>query len=68
MECPPLRQKHAKNRVHLDIAPFAHVGHRDEVVRLIDLGAARIDIGQRDVSWVVMADPDGNGFCVLTPR
>ena len=39
-----------------------------EVERLISLGAKRIDIGQGDVSWEVMADPDGNEFCVLTPR
>ena len=39
-----------------------------EVDRLVSLGATRIDIGQDDVSWVAMADPDGNEFCVLTPR
>jgi predicted enzyme related to lactoylglutathione lyase len=65
---PPLRPKHGKNRLHLDIAPVEHVDHRDEVMRLIDLGATRIDIGQGDVSWVVMADPDNNEFCLLTPR
>ena len=39
-----------------------------EVERLVSLGATRIDIGQGDVTWVVMTDPDGNEFCVLTPR
>ena len=39
-----------------------------EVDRLIALGAHRIDIGQGDVPWVVLADPDGNEFCVLSPR
>ena len=39
-----------------------------EVDRLVSLGATRIDIGQGEVSWVVMADPDGHEFCVLTPR
>ena len=39
-----------------------------EVERLVALGATRADIGQGDVDWVVMADPDGNEFCVLTPR
>jgi hypothetical protein len=39
-----------------------------EVERLIALGARRIDIGQGDVSRVVLADPEGNEFCVLTPR
>ena len=36
--------------------------------RLEQLGAVRVDIGQRDVSWVVMADPEGNEFCVLRSR
>jgi predicted enzyme related to lactoylglutathione lyase len=65
---PPLPPKIAKNRLHLDIAPSAHGDQRAEVDRLISLGATRIDIGQGDVSWVVMADPDENEFCVLTPR
>jgi hypothetical protein len=37
------------------------------VARLEALGARRVDIGQDDVSWVVLADPDGNEFCVLKP-
>ena len=41
---------------------------RAEVDRLVSLGAKHIDIGQGDVPWIVMADPDGNEFCVLTPR
>jgi glyoxalase superfamily protein len=57
-----------KNRVHIDVAPFAGDDHEAEVERLISLGARRIDIGQGDVPWVVMADPEGNEFCVLTPR
>jgi predicted enzyme related to lactoylglutathione lyase len=65
---PPLAQKIGKNRLHLDIAPPAHVDQRAEVDRLLALGARRIDIGQGDVDWVVMADPDDNEFCVLTPR
>lgn len=65
---PPLMTKTGKNRLHLDIAPFAHISQQDEVDRLIELGATRIDIGQGDVSWVVMADPDNNEFCVLTSR
>lgn len=58
--------KTTKNRLHLDIVPEG--AQADEVDRLIALGARRVDIGQGDVSWVVMADPDGNEFCVLTPR
>lgn len=65
---PPLVPKVAKNRLHLDIAPPAHIEQREEVDRLLALGASRVDIGQGEVSWVVMADPDGNEFCVLTPR
>ena len=65
---PPLPPKTTKNRLHLDIAPPAGVDQRVEVDRLVSLGASRIDIGQGDVDWVVMADPDGNEFCVLSPR
>ena len=64
----PLAPKVGKNRLHLDIAPLGHVDQDAEVDRLVALGAKRIDIGQGDVSWVVMADPDGNEFCVLSPR
>jgi predicted enzyme related to lactoylglutathione lyase len=65
---PPLMPKTGKNRLHFDIAPPASGDQQAEVDRLVSLGAKRIDIGQGDVSWVVMADPDGNEFCVLTPR
>jgi Glyoxalase-like domain len=57
--------KHVKNRLHLDLRP----DDKDaEVERLIALGASRVDIGQGDVSWVVLADPEGNEFCVLSDR
>ena len=65
---PPIPPNMAKNRLHLDIAPPADGDQRAEVERLVSLGATRIDIGQGDVSWVVMADPDGNEFCVLSTR
>ena len=65
---PPVPPKTTKNRLHLDIAPFATGDQQAEVHRLVSLGATRIDIGQGDVDWVVMADPDGNEFCVLSPR
>ncbi|CAN5573627.1 VOC family protein [soil metagenome] len=65
---PPLPPKITKNRLHLDIAPPAPGSRRAELDRLVSLGATRIDIGQGDVDWVVMADPDGNEFCVLSPR
>ncbi len=53
--------------MHLDIAPPNFIDQQAEVDRLVALGASRIDIGQGKVSWVVMADPDDNEFCVLTP-
>jgi predicted enzyme related to lactoylglutathione lyase len=65
---PPVAPKTGKNRLHFDIAPPADGDQQAEVERLVSLGATRIDIGQGEVSWVVMADPDGNEFCVLTPR
>jgi predicted enzyme related to lactoylglutathione lyase len=65
---PPVRAKAGKNRLHFHIAPPADGDQQTEVDRLVGLGATRIDIGQGEVSWVVMADPDGNEFCVLTPR
>ena len=61
---PPLPPKTGKNRLHFDVAP-AHGDQRAEVDRLAAMGARRIDIGQGEVGWVVMADPDGNEFCVL---
>jgi hypothetical protein len=52
-------------RLRLDVAG----GRQDEVVeRLLGLGAERLDIGQGDVPWVVLGDPEGNPFCVLEPR
>jgi hypothetical protein len=55
--------KVVKNRWHFDLAPNDQDA---EVARLEALGARRTDIGQGDVSWVVMADIEGNEFCVLT--
>jgi catechol 2,3-dioxygenase-like lactoylglutathione lyase family enzyme len=54
--------KMVKNRLHLDLRPADQAA---EVARLEALGARRVDIGQGDVSWVVMTDPDGNEFDVL---
>ena len=57
--------KAGKNRLHLDLRPADQAA---EVARLEGLGASHADVGQGpDVSWVVMADPDGNEFCVLAP-
>ena len=57
--------KTMKNRLHLDFRP----DDRDaEVDRLLAIGATRVDVGQGDESWVVLADPEGNEFCVLSSR
>ena len=56
--------KTVKNRLHLDLRPGDQAA---EVARLVALGARLADVGQGDVSWVVLADPDGNEFCVLKP-
>ncbi len=57
--------KQVKNRLHLDFRPDDQDA---EVARLVELGASRVDVGQGEVSWVVMADPEGNEFCVLQAR
>jgi hypothetical protein len=57
-----------KNRVHLDVAPFAADDQAAEVARLEALGATPADVGQGTQTWVVLADPQGNEFCVLTAR
>jgi hypothetical protein len=54
-----------KNRLHLDLRPSDQSA---EVERLIGLGATHVDVGQSDdATWVVLADPEGNEFCVLRP-
>ena len=62
--------KAVKNRLHIDLAPSPDADQEAEVRRLEALGARRINVGQDpdEVSWVVMADPEGNEFCVLSPR
>jgi predicted enzyme related to lactoylglutathione lyase len=60
--------KTVKNRVHLDLRPYPGDDQTAEVARLRALGATDIDVGQGDVPWTVLADPEGNEFCVLTPR
>ena len=56
--------KSVKNRIHIDVNPVACT-RDEEVDRLLSLGARHVDIGQGDQSWVVLADPEGNEFCVL---
>jgi hypothetical protein len=56
--------KTVKNRLHIDVNPVDRT-QADEVERVLALGARKVDIGQGDVSWVVLADPEGNEFCIL---
>ena len=57
--------KTMKNRLHLDFRP----DDRDAAVaRFIELGATHADVGQGQQSWIVLSDPEGNEFCVLSSR
>ena len=62
---PVPESKTVKNRLHIDLRPD---DQEAEVERLVDMGARPVDIGQHDVTWVVLADPEGNEFCVLSSR
>jgi hypothetical protein len=57
--------KTVKNRLHYDLRPENGSSQEAELERLLGLGARRVDIGQGDVTWHVLADPEGNEFCVL---
>jgi hypothetical protein len=57
--------KQIQNRLHLDFRPD---DQQAEVERLLALGARHADVGQGQESWVVLADPEGNEFCVLRSR
>jgi predicted enzyme related to lactoylglutathione lyase len=65
---PPLMSTTGRDRLHFDLALAAHDGQKAEVDRLISLGATRGVVGQEDGTRVVLADPDGHEFCVLTAR
>jgi len=65
--------KTVKNRLHLDVAAYLGQDQSEQVGRLINLGALRVEIGQSkaapgEVNWAVLADPEGNEFCVLSSR
>jgi predicted enzyme related to lactoylglutathione lyase len=63
---PVPEEKTVKNRLHIDLAPDDQAA---EVERLISFGARRADVGQpADASFVVLRDPEGNEFCVLSAR
>ena len=65
---PVTDRKAVKNRIHLDLNPDPE--DRDgEIERIISLGARRVEIGQTGTeSWTVLADPEGNEFCILRPK
>ena len=65
---PSSDAKAVKNRIHLDVAPGPGEDHAAAVKVLLEAGAVPADVGQGDVSWTVLADPEGNEFCVLSPR
>ncbi|UXY39762.1 VOC family protein [Streptomyces albidocamelliae] len=64
----PERKTATKNRVHLDLATTSAAHYTELVARVRALGATPADVGQGDVPWTVLADPEGNEFCVLEPR
>jgi predicted enzyme related to lactoylglutathione lyase len=64
---PVADPKAGKNRVHLDLNPTG-CDQAEELSRLRSLGAVDVDVGQGDQSWVVLADPEGNEFCLLRTR
>jgi predicted enzyme related to lactoylglutathione lyase len=65
---PSADPKAGKNRIHLDVAPYQDEDHAAAILTLTEAGAIRLDIGQGDVPWTVLADPEGSEFCVLSPR
>lgn len=60
--------KQVKNRLHIDLAPHVDDDRDAEIARLLERGATPADIGQGDVPWIVLRDPEGNEFCVLSSR
>jgi hypothetical protein len=58
--------KTVKNRIHLDVASTSAAHQAELVARIEELGGRRLDVGQGEVSWVVMADPEGNELCVVS--
>ncbi len=62
---PSPDDKVVKNRIHFDFTPD---DQQAEVERVLALGARRVDIGQGEQTWVVLADPEGNEFCILSAK
>ncbi|MFJ9732752.1 VOC family protein [Streptomyces sp. NPDC101171] len=65
---PSPTQKTGQNRLHFDLTSSSLEDQREIVARALDLGAQHVDVGQGpDASHVVLADPEGNEFCVIEP-
>ena len=65
---PSTDAKLTKLRLHIDLRPV-DIDHASELARILAAGAVRVDIGQGDdVAWAVLADPEGNEFCLLHPH
>jgi catechol 2,3-dioxygenase-like lactoylglutathione lyase family enzyme len=64
---PVPEPKTLKNRVHIDVNPVG-ADQAQELERLLALGARHVDVGQGEQAWVVLADPEGNEFCLLRRR
>jgi len=64
---PVPEPKTVKNRLHIDVNPSG-VEQAEELERLMALGARKVDVGQGDVPWIVLSDPEGNEFCLLGRR
>jgi hypothetical protein len=62
---PVPEPKTVKNRLHIDVRPAAGSDQDTELERLLGIGARKADIGQGEQTWVVLADPEGNEFCLL---
>ncbi len=60
-------RKTVKNRLHFDLNPSG-CDQAEELARLLSLGAKRTSVGEGDVPWIVLADPEGNEFCLLARR
>ncbi|GAA3687078.1 hypothetical protein FB459_1720 [Yimella lutea] len=70
---PVPEDKTVKNRLHIDLAPHSSQDREAEIKALLERGATEVEVGQSDadkgaVTWTVLADPEGNEFCVLSTR
>lgn len=64
---PVPERKSGKTRLHIDVSPVG-CDQDEELERLLSLGAVHADVGQGEQTWIVLADPEGNEFCLLRGR